>query len=54
MLLEQVLLLSHKHGRLSLLLGEETMRDLARIDGQAGHLLIELAARSCNMLAEIF
>ena len=30
------------------------MRGLTRIDGQAGDLLVELAARSSNMLAEIF
>ena len=53
MLLEKVLLLSHQHCGLSFRLAEEAMRSLARIDGQAGHLLVKLAARSCNVLAEI-
>ena len=53
MLLEQILLLGNKHGRLSLLLSHEAMLDLARVNEQAGDLLVELAARSCNVLAKI-
>ena len=54
MLLEQILLLCHNHRRLHLLLGEKAVGRLARIDGQAGDLLVELAARSGDMLTKIF
>ena len=51
---KKVLLLSHQHGGLRFLLGEEAVRSLARIDGQARDLLVELAARLSNVLAKIF
>ena len=47
-LLQQILLLSNKHGRLSFVFGHEALLDLARVNGQAGDLLEELAARSGN------
>ena len=54
MLLEQILLLGNKHGRLSLLLSHEAMLDLARVNGQADDLLVELTARSGDMQTKIF
>ena len=53
-LLQQVLLLSNKHGRLSFVFGHEALLDLARVNGKADDLLVELAARNGNVLAKIF
>ena len=54
MLLEQVLLLCYNHRRLRLLLREEAVRGLARIDGQARGLLIEIATTLSDVLAIVF
>ena len=51
-LLQQILLLGDEHGCLGLGLGHEAVLDLARMHGQAGDLLVELTARSCNVLAK--
>ena len=52
-LLKQILLLGDKHGRFRLGLSHEAVLDLAWVHGQAGDLLIELAARPCNVLAKV-